>query len=224
MLHNIFTETAGALDFGKILICMGVSFILGVLIALVYMYKNTYSKNLPLTLALLPVIVQSVILLVDGSLGVGVAVMGAFSLVRFRSLPGGAKEIACLFFAMAVGLATGVGYVGYAIIFTVLICAMMFLYSFLNLGEGKAVSRTLKIVIPEDLDYTGLFDDIFKAYTSKFVLEQVKTTNLGSLYELRYTVILKDVKNEKKMIDRIRQRNGNLTIVCSRVAIGKAEL
>lgn len=224
MLDSILTGASGSLDVAQMLICMGVSLGLGIVIALVYMYRNVYSKNFLITLALLPAIVQAVILLVNGNLGVGVAVMGAFSLVRFRSIPGGAKEIACIFFAMAVGLATGMGFIGYAALFTAGISVMMLFYSTIRFGEGNASLRTLKIVIPEDLDYTELFDDLFKEFTQKATLEQVRTTNLGSLYELKYTITLKDIKREKEMIDKIRQRNGNLNIGCSRVSTGKEEL
>ena len=191
---------------------------------MVYMYRNTYSKGFVITLALLPAMVQSVILLVNGNLGVGVAVMGAFSLVRFRSIPGSASEIASIFFAMAVGLATGMGFIGYAVLFTVVISIMMMLYATVRFGESRGTQRTLKIVIPEDLDYTDLFNNLLEEFTTKATLERVGTTNLGSLYELKYIITLKDVKREKEMIDKIRQRNGNLNITCGRVATGKEEL
>lgn len=206
------------------LLCLGASLVLGIIIALVYMYRGTYTKSFVITLALLPAMVQTVILLVNGNLGVGVAVMGTFSLVRFRSVPGSASEIASIFFAMAVGLACGMGYIVYAAAFTVIIGAAMVLYKILKFGEGAAAQRTLKIIIPEDLDYSDLFDDLFAEYTKKVSLERVRTTNLGSLYELKYTVILKDAKKEKEMIDKIRIRNGNLNITCSRTAAGKEEL
>lgn len=222
MLDNIITESTNLTL--TTLICLGVSLLLGVVIALVYMFRNTYTKSFVLTLALLPAMVQTVILLVNGNLGVGVAVMGAFSLVRFRSVPGSAREIACIFFSMAVGLACGMGYVVYAGVFTLIIGAVMICYNLLQFGDGVDTRRTLKIVIPEDLDYSEIFDDLFTEYTRKATLEKVQTTNLGSLYELKYTVILKSVKKEKEMLDKIRQRNGNLNITCGRVAAGKDEL
>ncbi|QQO09407.1 DUF4956 domain-containing protein [Breznakiella homolactica] len=223
MLDSILTLAPGSLTVTT-LICLAASLVLGVVIAVVYMYRNIYSKSFVITLALLPAMVQAVILMVNGNLGVGVAVMGAFSLVRFRSIPGSASEITSIFFAMAVGLATGMGFIGYAVIFTVVISVVMLLYSVVRFGEGNQSQRTLRIVIPEDLDYTGLFDDLFSEFTKKATLERVQTTNLGSLYELRYTITLTDPKREKELIDKIRQRNGNLNISCTRVATGKEEL
>lgn len=222
MLNNIITNSTNMTL--STLLCLGASLVLGIIIALVYMYRGTYTKSFVITLALLPAMVQTVILLVNGNLGVGVAVMGTFSLVRFRSVPGSASEIASIFFAMAVGLACGMGYIVYAAAFTVIIGAAMVLYKILKFGEGAATQRTLKIIIPEDLDYSDLFDDLFTEYTKKASLERVRTTNLGSLYELKYIVILKDAKKEKEMLDKIRIRNGNLNITCSRTAAGKEEL
>lgn len=222
MLNNIITNSTNMTL--STLLCLGASLVLGIIIALVYMYRGTYTKSFVITLALLPAMVQTVILLVNGNLGVGVAVMGTFSLVRFRSVPGSASEIASIFFAMAVGLACGMGYIVYAVVFTVIIGAAMVLYKILKFGEGATTQRTLKIIIPEDLDYSELFDDLFAEYTKKSSLERVRTTNLGSLYELKYTVVLKDAKKEKEMIDKIRIRNGNLNITSSRTAAGKEEL
>lgn len=222
MLDNIIINSTNMTL--STLFCLGTSLVLGIIIAYVYMYHGTYTKSFVITLALLPAMVQTVILLVNGNLGVGVAVMGTFSLVRFRSVPGSASEIASIFFAMAVGLACGMGYIVYAVVFTVIIGAAMVLYKILKFGEGATTQRTLKIIIPEDLDYSELFDDLFAEYTKKSSLERVRTTNLGSLYELKYTVVLKDAKKEKEMIDKIRIRNGNLNITSSRTAAGKEEL
>ena len=222
MLDNIITNSTNMTV--STLLCLGASLALGIIIALVHMYRGNYTKSFVITLALLPAMVQTVILLVNGNLGVGVAVMGTFSLVRFRSVPGNASEISSIFFAMAVGLACGMGYIVYAASFTVIIGAAMMLYKILKFGEGAAAQRSLKIVIPEDLDYSELFDDLFAEYTKKFTLERVHTTNLGSLFELKYTVVLKDTRKEKEMIHKIRVRNGNLNIICSRTADGKEEL
>lgn len=222
MLDNIITNSDNMTV--STLLCLGASLALGILIALVHMYRGTYTKSFVITLALLPAMVQTVILLVNGNLGVGVAVMGTFSLVRFRSVPGNASEISSIFFAMAVGLACGMGYIVYAASFTVIIGAVMMFYKILKFGEGAATQRSLKIVIPEDLNYSDLFDDLFDEYTKKATLEWVHTTNLGSLFELKYKVVLKDAKKEKEMIDKIRVRNGNLNIICSRSAAGKEEL
>jgi len=223
LLNNVINDTTLSMSSAS-LICLGASLVLGVVIALVYMRNNTYSKSFVVTLALLPAIVQTVILLVNGNLGVGVAVMGTFSLVRFRSIPGSASEILAVFFAMAVGLATGMGFVLYAAAFTLIISVVMFLYNYSGFGEGNGLRRTLKVVIPEDLDYAGIFDDLFAQYTKKATLERVHSTNLGSLFELRYTITLKDAAKEKELLDKIRERNGNLNITCGRVAAGKEEL
>lgn len=223
MLDSILTTTTQDVSIASVAICTLVSLAAGIVIALVYMYKNTYSKNFIITIAIIPAIVQSVIMIVNGNLGVGVAVMGAFSLVRFRSVPGSSKEILTIFFAMAVGLAAGMGYVFYASVFTVVISTILFAYTFLQ-AKSEGTGKRLKITIPEDLDYVEVFKDIFEQYTKKATLEKVKTTNLGSLYELHYTVVQRDESREKEFLDKIRQRNSNLAIVCSRIAEARDEL
>ena len=170
-----------------------------------------------ITLAILPVIVQTVIMLVSGNIGAGVAVAGAFSLVRFRSAPGSAREIAAVFMVMAIGIATGMGYIVLACILFAVIALFQIALCSLNFGSAADSERILKITIPEDLDYEGLFDDIFAEYTKSARLEKVKTSNLGTLYELRYLIDLKDNSVPKAFIDEIRTRNGNLNIVCGRV-------
>ena len=196
------------------LIATGSSLVLGIAIALMYMYKSSYSKSFTVTLALLPSIVMAVITLVNGNLGTGLAVMGAFSLVRFRSIPGSAREIGFIFFAMAVGLATGMSYIAYAFVFTLIVgLASIILYS-TKFGEKKFTSKSMKITIPENLEYTGLFDDLFGEYTNSHKLMRVKTTNMGSLYQLTYDIEMKKSSLEKEFIDKIRCRNGNLDIIC----------
>lgn len=224
MLNSILNSTGEGIQIGEIVICTAVSLLIGVIIALVYMYKNNYSKNFLITLALLPAIVQSVIMVVNGNLGAGVAVMGAFSLVRFRSAPGTAKEIVSIFFAMAAGLAVGMGYVIYAVLFTVIVSAVMLIYNVLGGKATDNAQRDLRITIPEDVDYTTVFEPVFEQYTKKSHLNKVRTTNLGSLFELQYTVTLNNKLEEKKFIDDLRQRNGNLTIVCNRQLSGESEL
>lgn len=189
-----------------------------------YMRTGSYSKNFIMSLVLLPVIVQMIIMMVNGSIGAGVAVAGTFSLVRFRSYPGTAKEIVTLFLAMAVGLATGMGYVLFAGIFTVLCCIVLLLMCLTRFGQSKGSQKMLKIVIPENLDYTGCFNDLFEKYTDEYELEKVKTTNLGSMYELKYSISLKDSSKEKEFIDEIRTRNGNLTVICAKRQEEKDEL
>lgn len=198
--------------------CTLCSLVLGLIVACVYMFRTQCSKNFAVTLALLPVIVQMVIMMVNGNLGTGVAVLGAFSLVRFRSVPGTSREICCLFFAMSLGIATGMGFVTFAIMATAVIGGMMILLSATGFGERKSSFKELKVTIPEDLDYTGIFDDLFDKYTHRASLEMVKTTNMGSLYELRYHIVMRDPIQEKAFLDEIRCRNGNLTVSCGRLA------
>ncbi|OJG98253.1 hypothetical protein RV18_GL003570 [Enterococcus termitis] len=189
------------------------------------MYRNVYSKNFVITLAVLPVLVQLVIMLVNGNLGTGVAVLGAFSLIRFRSVAGGAREITSIFWSMGIGLATGMGFVGYIALFSVIIALFLLLLNTLHFGEKQKVAeREIKITIPEDLDYPGLFDDLFHEYAYSATLDSVKTTNMGSLYELRYRVTLKDSGTEKELMDAMRVRNGNLTIISGKVSTNREEL
>jgi hypothetical protein len=190
---------------------------LGCVIAAVFTVRNRYSKGFLLTLILLPAIVQAVILLVNGNLGAGVAVAGTFSLVRFRSMPGTAREICALFQTMMVGLATGMGYIGIAIIMTLVLSVVQLVFVLLPAGERAEQEKSLRVTIPENMDYSGVFDDLFDEYTTRHELVKVKTTGMGSLYELRYLVMLKDPAREKEFLDALRCRNGNLTISCGRV-------
>lgn len=189
-----------------------------------HMYRNTYTKGFVVTLALMPAIVQMVIMLVNGSLGIGVAVMGAFSLVRFRSVPGTAKEISSIFLAMAAGLATGMGYIGTAAVFVMILGLAGFLMNLSKFGEKSEGERLLRITIPESLDYTEVFDSVFDTYLKEWKLIQVKTTNMGSLFKLEYAITMKRAEAEKAMLDELRCRNGNLEILCSRSNMGREEL
>lgn len=218
------TILTGQITWDALLTCTAASLVLGVVCAIVFMFRNTYTKSFVITLALLPAIVQAVIMLVNGNLGTGVAVMGAFSLVRFRSVPGSAREICSLFLAMALGLATGMGYIGIAVFLAVVLNLVQVLLVLSKFGEGVSEEKELKITIPESLDYTGIFDDIFVTHTRRAELMRVKTSNMGSLYELCYRVTLKNRNTEKQMIDEIRCRNGNLTIVCGKVPVSREEL
>ena len=201
------------------------SLAIGIFIAFMYTIKNTYSKSYIITLALLPAIVQVVIMLVNGNIGAGVAVAGAFSLVRFRSAPGSGKEITSIFLAMAVGLATGMGYIGIAALFAVIITLANLILNSTGFGSGANEEKTVKITVPEGLDFEGIFDDIFERYTTKAELVEVKTSGMGSLYKLNYSVVLRSKASTKGMIDEMRQRNGNLEISCSRpVAVKSDEL
>lgn len=221
MLNSILSNvTASSVTLQELLLCTAASIILGIVGSLIFMYKNEYSKGFVVTLSLLPAIVQLVIMMVNGNVGTGVAVMGAFSLIRFRSVPGNAREICSIFLAMGVGLAAGMGYLGVAVLFMVIIGAASIILNSTGFGEQKKQKKLLKVTIPEDMDYTEIFDDLFAKYTTGADLVRVKTTNMGSLYELQYQISLKDIKVEKAFIDEIRCRNGNLNIVCGRITSG----
>ena len=223
MLENLFkglfdTDLVAVISVTDFLLCLGCSLVLGLVMAFAYMYRTRYTKSFVITLALLPAVVCVVIMLVNGNVGTGVAVAGAFSLVRFRSVPGTAKEICTLFLAMGAGLIAGMGYLGFAVLFTLVMCAVFVLYNCLDFGTKKnaATFKTFTITIPEDLDYSGVFDDIFTEFTRSHDLVRVKTTNMGSMFKLTYNVELADATREKEMIDKLRCRNGNLEIAVSK--------
>ena len=223
VFDSALTSVISVADF---MLCLGLSLLLGLVMAFAYMYRTRYTKSFVVTLALLPAVVCVVIMLVNGNVGTGVAVAGAFSLVRFRSVPGTAKEICTLFLAMGAGLIAGMGYLGFAVLFTVVMCVMFLLYNRLDLGTRKnaAIYKTLAVTIPEDLDYTDVFEDVFQEYTASHDLVCVKTTNMGSMFRLTYHVTLRDITKEKEMIDKLRCRNGNLEISVSRQETAVAEL
>ena len=206
------------------LLCTAVSLVLGIGLAFVAGYRQKTSSSFAVTLALLPAVVQLVIMLVNGNIGTGVAVAGAFSLVRFRSAPGTAREIGVLFLAMALGLATGMGLLGLALLAFVLLAGALLGLTALGFGEQKTAARVLKITIPESLDYDGLFDDIFAQYTRHCTLTRVKTSNMGTLYELEYAVALPEDVPSKAFLDALRCRNGNLNITCGRESSPGMEL
>ena len=217
MLNSIFNGVSSSIEFRSIMICIGCSIILGLIVAFTYKSTGKYSKNFLITLTMLPLLVEAVIIMVNGNLGTSVAILGAFSLVKFRSIPGTSKEILCVFFAMTIGLACGMGHVFFASVVTLIGCFLIILLSKINLFEFNGYVKQLKIIMPENLDYTDVFNDIFKKYTKKIELDKVKTTNMGSLFELTYRVVLKPRANEKKFIDDLRVRNGNLKIVLSQI-------
>lgn len=212
MLESILKSTT-QLSINSLLLCSIVSIILGIIISLVHQYTSRYTKNFLITLAVLPILVQSIILMVNGNLGTSIAIVGAFSLVRFRSIPGNSKEIISVFFAMTVGLATGMGQVIFATIITILVSFVLIVLSKTSFGNRKENLKILKITLPDDLNYTEVFNDIFDKYTERYTLEKVKTVNLGSLFEITYILDLKKDINEKKFIDELRCKNGNLKII-----------
>ena len=231
MLENLFkglfdTDLTRVISVTDFLLCLGTSLVIGMFMAVAYMYRTRYTKSFVVTLALLPAVVCVVIMMVNGNVGTGVAVAGTFSLVRFRSVPGTAKEICTLFLAMGAGLIAGMGYLGFALLFTAVMCMMFVLYNRLGFGTKKdaATLKTLTVTIPEDLDYSGIFDDIFSEFTISHDLVRVKSTNMGSMFKLTYNVMLRDVTREKDMIDQIRCRNGNLEIAVSKQETSGTEL
>ena len=206
----------GVVTVPSFLICVLSALVLGLLTALVFTARSYHTGSLTISLALLPPVVTVVIMLVNGNVGAGLAVAGTFALVRFRSVPGTAREITGLFLSVSLGLACGMGYVGLAALFFVIMGATVLILGRLRFGEDSPACRQLKITIPENLDYEGLFDDLFQQYTLSHELVRVKTTNMGTLYELCYEVRLKDAGISKAFLDEIRCRNGNLTVICGR--------
>ena len=215
MLNSIFSNSTSSIEIQSILLCSLASIILGLIIALTHKQTSKYNKNFLVTVTTLPLLVQTIIIMVNGNLGTSVAIMGAFSLVRFRSLPGTSKEILSVFFAMTVGLATGMGHLLFALIITIIGCLTLFVLSKTKLFDTPKQEKILKITIPENLDYTEVFDDIFENYAQKVELEQVKTTNMGSMFDLSYRIILNKNVNEKQFLDDLRVKNGNLKVMIS---------
>lgn len=210
MMNSIMTNP---IQLSTLLICMAVAMALGVLTSLVFMYKCEHSSSYAIALALLPMVVCLVIMLVNGNIGTGIAVAGAFALVRFRSVPGTAREIAAVFTAVAIGLALGIGLVGIAVIFFVLASALTLVLTCVKFGAVERKEKELKITIPENFDYNGLFDDLFEQYLKRVRLYRIRTTNMGTLFELSYYVEFADKGIPKEFIDEIRTRNGNLNVV-----------
>lgn len=223
LFDSEYTTVISITDF---LICIGVALLLGIFLAFAFSFKARFTKSFVMTLALIPAIVCVVIMMVNGHIGAGLAVAGAFSLVRFRSAPGTAREIGAMFLAMGAGLVCGMGYLGFAAVFTLIMGTLFAIYNLFDFGfERRAsVHKSLRITIPEDLDYTEVFDDLFKEYTKNASLVKVKTTNMGSMFRLTYSITLRDAKREKEFIDKLRERNGNLEIMISREESQTGEL
>jgi hypothetical protein len=226
ILESIFmTETGEAiLSFDSFIIATIASLLIGYVIAKSATYKQTSSKNFIITVAMLPAIVQLIIMIVNGNIGTGIAVMGTFSLVRFRSLQGNASEIMYIFMGMAVGLATGTGYIGYAFLFIAVILGAHHFYRTIGFKEQDLDQKKIKITIPEDLYEDNLFDELLSVYTKEYQLQEIKTTSMGSLFKLVYIGTLKDNRLAKELIDNIRLRNGNLEVSVAKNIIRKNEL
>lgn len=219
IFETVLNSSSETIDVGAFIICVGVSLLIGIFLAFMYAFRTKYTKSFVITLALLPAIVCTVIMMVNGNIGAGVAVAGAFSLVRFRSVPGSARDIGSIFMAMGSGLIAGMGYLGFAILFTLIMGVALMIFTNIPFGMSKkrdAIEKTLKITIPEDLDYYSVFDDTFDTYTTEHSLISSKTTNMGSMFKLIYNVSLKDPSKEKEFVDALRCQNGNLEIAITR--------
>ena len=230
-MSNIFSgifdaSTQAVISPETFILCVGVALIIGIFLSFIYTVKNKYTKSFLITLTVLPAVVCVVIMMVNGNVGAGVAVAGAFGLVRFRSAPGTAKEIATIFLAMGAGMIAGMGYLAYAFLFSVIMGIILLICNISGLGENRNElnEKILKITIPEDLDYSDLFDDLMEEYTEKYEIASVKTTNMGSMFKLTYNITLKDINKEKKFIDELRCRNGNLEISISKQEVNTYEL
>ena len=225
LFTNIFTSTATTnLQLTSFLTCIAVSLVLGFIIAFAYSFKSRYTNSFFMTISLLPAIVSVVIIMVNGQLGAGIAVAGAFSLVRFRSVPGTAKEISTIFLAMSTGLITGMGYLMYGVIFAVIFSALLAIFNLIGNTAERNAPRILKITIPEDLDYSDIFNDVLDRYTSKYELLSVKSTNMGALFKLVYSIDTLPATNDKEFLDALRERNGNLEVMISRQEVNYNEL
>lgn len=231
MLESTFSSVfgtaeslVGAVSAADFLLCCVFSVVLGAACAGVYMFRHSYSKNFVVTLALLPLIVQMVITLVNGNLGAGIAVMGVFNLVRFRSIPGSAKDIGSVFLAMAIGLATGMGFIALAVLFTFIVGVVNVMYVLSPFGRPQQPEKVLRVTVPEDLEFDGMFDTVLARYTAEHELTEVCTTNMGSLYQLEYQVRLAQPGIEKRLMDEVRCLNGNLKVSLSSAQVSKEVL
>lgn len=219
MLDAIFSKTfADSIDLGSTILIILSSLLLGLGISLVYMFthkKERYTAGFTIALIMLPAIIAMIILLVGNNVARAFSLAGAFSLIRFRSAPGDSKDIAFVFFTLGVGLACGMGYIGYATLFAIILCSVMIILDKIDFGKNRNSLMKLKIVIPEDMDYQGVFDDVLEEYTFNRELAKIRTTQFGSLFEITYEITLKDMNKSKEFIDKLRCKNGNLNIILS---------
>ncbi len=224
-MTNIFASIfTGQLTLGQFVLAITASMIMGLILSLVFMYRNTYTKSFISALILIPAAETVVIMLVNDNLGTGLSVAGSFALIRFRSVKGNARELVAVFIAMTIGIVCGTGYVALAGVFTLLLCAVMFVMNLTGFGSVSENERYLKITIPESLNYDEVFNDVLERYTGRYQLESIKTLTLGSLFRLEYSITMKNVSDVKKMIDELRTRNGNLEIMCGKPAVNREEL
>ncbi len=224
MFNTIFKN--GVVENQDIFVCLGLALLAGIIFATLCFVRTKSTRSFFVATAMLPSVVALVIILVNGNIGTGVAIAGAFSLVRFRSAPGTAKEICIIFITMASGLAFGMGYVGYGLVFLIGSGAILLAFEITNVWKRKPVltEKNIRITLPEDLDYTTIFNDIFERYTTNYSLVKMKTTNMGSMFRVDYAVTMKNPKDEKAMVDEIRTRNGNLEVAVQRTDYNASEL
>lgn len=215
MFNTIFDTTASGLDIPSALIAAGVALLLGIALAITHAKTTQTTKGMMVTLAVLPVLVMAVMIMINGNLGTSIAILGAFSLIRFRSLEGRAKDLLAIFAAMMIGLACGMGHVLFGTVIMIIYILAVIVLTFTPILEPDRHERVLKIIIPEDLDYEDVFADIFKKYTSRSRLVRMKTMNMGSLYKLTYDVKLRHGVKEKEFLDEIRVKNCNLKVLLS---------
>lgn len=215
MFNSIFDTTAVGLSITNALICAGVALVLGLTIAVTHKITSQTNKGFLTTLAVLPLLVMAVMIMINGNLGTSIAILGAFSLIRFRSIQGRAKDLLSVFFAMMVGLALGMGHVLFAVVITAIAIFAIVFFTYTSLLEPDQNEKILKITIPEDLDYDEVFNEVFKKYCKKATLMRMKTVNMGSLYDLTYNVKLKSSIREKDFLDAIRVKNCNLKVLLS---------
>ena len=221
LFSSIFTST---FTLGQFLIAVLASMVLGFVVSIYYMFRNTYSKSFVPSLILIPAIECVVIIMINGNMGAGIAVAGSFALIRFRSARGSAKDLTAIFMAMAIGIICGAGYIGIAVLFTLIVCAVGMFLSFVKYGECDGKMRYLKITVPENLNYDEAFEEVLDNYCSSYEIEKVKTLSLGSLFRVDYSIVMKDTSKIKEMIDDLRIRNNNLEIVCGKETVSKEEL
>ena len=221
LFSSIFTST---FTLGQFLIAVLASMVLGFVVSIYYMFRNTCSKSFVPSLILIPAIECVVIIMINGNMGAGIAVAGSFALIRFRSARGSAKDLTAIFMAMAIGIICGTGYIGIAVLFTLIVCAVGMFLSFAKYGECDGKMRYLKITVPENLNYDEAFEEVLDNYCSSYEIEKVKTLSLGSLFRVDYSIVMKDTSKIKAMIDDLRIRNNNLEIVCGKEAVSKEEL
>ena len=218
---SIFT---GSLTLGQFFLAVIASMVFGLIVALAFMVRNTYTRSFITALVMVPAIETVVIMLVNDNLGVGLSVAGSFALIRFRSVKGNAKELAAMFLAMTLGILCGTGYVALGAIYTIMMSVVMLLLALTGFGKGAENEKYLKITVPESLNYDEVFDEILDKYTISYELESIKTLTLGSLFRLDYKIRMNDPSQSKKMIDELRKRNGNLEIMCGKAGVDREEL